>query len=404
MNSNTLAKTGSQSEETAETQNFEEAVLARYGEGAREAQPELCCPIDYEARYLKVLPQEIIDKDYGCGNPSAYVHAGERVLDLGSGGGKICYILSQKVGAEGRVTGVDFNDEMLALARKYQRPISDELGYDNVSFQKGKIQDLALDLDAAQAWLRTHPVHTVEQIQDYGAECDRLRREEPLIADSSIDVVVSNCVLNLVRPQDKQHLFSEIYRVLAKGGRAVISDIVCDEDPSQTLINDPELWSGCISGAFREDRFLEMFEEAGFHGVEIVERQSEPWRVVDGIEFRSMTVRAHAGNDGPCMEHNEAVVYGGPWKAVLDDDGHTFHRGQRMAVCNKTFTLMTDPNGPYADSILGLTPRVPVSADDATPWNANRDALRHPRESKGTDYHLTTEGDDAPCCGPSGCC
>jgi len=404
MNSNTLAKPGSQAEETAETQNFEEAVLARYGEGAREAQPELCCPIDYEARYLKVLPQEIIDKDYGCGNPSAYVHAGERVLDLGSGGGKICYILSQKVGAEGRVTGVDFNDEMLALARKYQRPISDELGYDNVSFQKGKIQDLALDLDAAQAWLRTHPVHTVEQIQDYGAECDRLRREEPLIADSSIDVVVSNCVLNLVRPQDKQHLFSEIYRVLAKGGRAVISDIVCDEDPSQTLINDPELWSGCISGAFREDRFLEMFEEAGFHGVEIVERQSEPWRVVDGIEFRSMTVRAHAGNDGPCMEHNEAVVYGGPWKAVLDDDGHTFHRGQRMAVCNKTFTLMTDPNGPYADSILGLTPRVPVSADDATPWNANRDALRHPRESKGTDYHLTTEGDDAPCCGPSGCC
>ena len=104
------------------------------------------------------------------------------------------------------------------------------------------------------------------------------------------------------------------------------------------------------------------------------------------------------------MEHNEAVVYGGPWKAVVDDDGHTFHRGQRMAVCNKTFTLMTDPNGPYADSIVGLSPREPVPADDAAPWNANRDALRHPRESKGTDYHLTTEGDDGPCCGPSGCC
>lgn len=404
MSGNTLESTGAQQGQPAEAHNIEEAVLARYEAGAREAQPELCCPIDYEARYLKVLPQEIIDKDYGCGNPSAYVHTGERVLDLGSGGGKICYILSQKVGAAGQVIGVDFNDEMLALARKYQRPISEELGYDNVSFLKGKIQDLALDLNAAQEWLRTHPVHTVEQIQDFEVECDRLRREKPLIADGSVDVVVSNCVLNLVRPQDKKQLFNEIYRVLAKSGRAVISDIVCDEDPSQALIDDPELWSGCISGAFREDRFLEMFEEAGFHGVEIVERESDPWRVVDGIEFRSMTVRAQTGKEGPCMEHNEAVVYGGPWKAVEDDDGHTFYRGQRMAVCNKTYTLMTDPNGPYADSIIGLAPRKVVPPEEAAPWNAKRDALRHPRESKGADYHLTTESGGDPCCGPSGCC
>lgn len=401
MNGNTLANSEAQG---AESLNFEEAVLARYEAGAREAQPELCCPIDYESRYLKVLPQEIIDKDYGCGNPSAYVNSGERVLDLGSGGGKICYILSQKVGAEGHVIGVDFNDEMLALARKYQGLISDELGYGNVSFRKGKIQDLALDLDLVQAWLREHPVHTVEQIQDFEAECERLRGVEPLVADGSVDVVVSNCVLNLVRPNDKVQLFNEIYRVLAKGGRAVISDIVCDEDPSQAIINDPELWSGCISGAFREDRFLAMFEEAGFHGIEIVERQAEPWRVVDGIEFRSMTVRAYAGKEGPCMEHNEAVVYGGPWKSVVDDDGHTFHRGQRMAVCNKTFTLMTDPSGPYADSIVGLLPRESVSPEEASPWNSNRAALRHPRESKGLDYHLTTEGDGDPCCGPSGCC
>ncbi len=100
-----------------------------------------------------------------------------------------------------------------------------------------------------------------------------LRR--PLIADSSIDVVVSNCVLNLVDARDRRQLFAEIFRVLKTGGRAVISDIVSDEEVLAELRDDPELWSGCISGAFVEDEFLKEFERAGFYGVEIVVRQEE---------------------------------------------------------------------------------------------------------------------------------
>ena len=99
---------------TSVTYDIEQAVLQRYGEGARQPQAELCCPTDgYDSRYLDSLPQEIIEKDYGCGDPTRYVGLGETVVDLGSGAGKNCYILAQKVGAAGRIIGVDFNDELL---------------------------------------------------------------------------------------------------------------------------------------------------------------------------------------------------------------------------------------------------------------------------------------------------
>ena len=126
--------------------DIEGEVRKRYADGARKTEPDLCCPVEYENRYLDILPPEIIEKDYGCGDPSRWVGEGETVLDLGSGAGKICYILAQKVGPKGKVIGVDFNDAMLELARKYQPEISARLGYENTRFIKGRIQDLALDL------------------------------------------------------------------------------------------------------------------------------------------------------------------------------------------------------------------------------------------------------------------
>ena len=96
----------------------ESVVKSRYAEGAKAREESLCCPVDYDPRYLKVIPQEVIDRDYGCGDPSRYVHAGETVLDLGSGTGKICFIASQVVGAEGRVSGVDMTQEVLEVARR----------------------------------------------------------------------------------------------------------------------------------------------------------------------------------------------------------------------------------------------------------------------------------------------
>jgi arsenite methyltransferase len=396
-------KSGEPATAIATGANVEAAVLQRYKQGARKAEKGLCCPTEYDGAALSILPREIIEKDYGCGDPSRYIRDGETVVDLGSGAGKICYMLAQKVGPNGRIIGVDFNDEMLALARKYLDEMAGKLGYRNVCFVKGKIQDLALDLDKAQAWLDEHPITTVEDLSQFQAECDRLRRQEPLIADAGVDVIVSNCVLNLTRPEDKDKLFAEMYRVLRRGGRAVISDIVCDEDPTPSILADPELWSGCIAGAMREDVFLKMFEEAGFYGIEVLVRQDAPWQVIEGIEFRSVTVQAFKGKEGPCLERNQAVIYKGPWRCVCDDDGHTLYRGQRAAVCDKTFQIMTSPAGPYADQIVPVPPREEILLDEATPFDCKRSTTRHPRETKGAEYRPTVSSEVDSCCGP-GCC
>lgn len=389
---------------TSVSYDIEGAVRERYQAGAQTQQPSLCCPTDYDGRYLAVLPEEIIVKDYGCGDPTRYVSAGETVLDLGAGAGKNCYIIAQKVGTEGKVIGVDFNEEMLALARKYQREIGDKLGYHNTQFVKGKIQDLKLDITQVEAWLHEHPIASMEQLGAFTAACDRLREESPLIADGSIDVVISNCVLNLVRPQDKQQLFQEIYRVLKRGGRAVISDIICDEDPTEEIISNPDLWTGCIAGAFREDTFLKMFEAAGFYGIEILERQAKPWQVIDGIEFRSLTVRAYKGKEGPCWERKQSVIYQGPWKQVQDDDGHILCRGERMAVCDKTYQILTNPQGPYARQIVPVPPYQEIPLETATEFNCKSKAIRHPKETKGLGYRLTATNAEDACCSPGECC
>jgi len=383
--------------------NVEEAVLDRYRQGAEAVQPALCCPTSYDADVLQVIPQEILEKDYGCGDPSKYARSGDTVIDLGSGAGKICYILSQKVGRDGRVIGVDFNDTMLALAHKYKGEIAEKVGYDNVEFRKGRIQDLALSLDAVQQWLAENPVQTVDDALALEAAYERFRQEQPLVADETADLVVSNCVLNLVRTDQKAKLFGEIHRVLKLGGRAVISDIVCDEEPTEAMKNDPELWSGCISGAFREDEFLQRFEDAGFFGVEVLERGEQPWQTIDGIEFRSMTVRAFKGKEGPCHERNQAVIYRGPWKQVRDDDGHTLYRGQRMAVCDKTYRIMTNPNGPYAKHMIGVEPLNEVPLDEAELFNCKAAAVRHPKQTKGVDYDATIEGEGS-CTSDGACC
>ena len=384
--------------------NIEEAVIERYQAGANQVQPSLCCPTEYEGNYLDILPEEIIAKDYGCGDPTRYVAFGETVVDLGSGAGKNCYMLAQKVGATGKIIGVDFNDTMLALARKYQQEIGSKLGYENVNFVKGKIQDLKLNLDQVQTWLAHNPITSVEEVAEFDTQCDRLRNQEPLIPDDSVDVVISNCVLNLVRPQDKQQLFQEIFRVLKRGGRAVISDIVCDEDPTPAILNDPELWSGCIAGAFREDEFVKMFEDAGFYGVEILKREAKPWQTIDGIEFRSMTIRAYKGKEGACWERNQGVIYKGPWKQVQDDDGHTYFRGERMAVCDKTYQILTNPNSPYVRDIISVPPYEDIPLEEAQAFNCKSKAVRDPKVTKGADYKVTKTTEETACCAPETCC
>ncbi|MGI9036311.1 MAG: methyltransferase domain-containing protein, partial [Pyrinomonadaceae bacterium] len=133
--------------------DVEGAVRERYGNAAREAENALCCPVEYDPQFLRILPAEIIERDYGCGDPSRFVKTGETVLDLGSGGGKICYIAAQIVGASGKVIGIDTNTEMLALANEYRDEMAEKIGYGNTEFRYGKIQDLKLDLSLVNEYL-----------------------------------------------------------------------------------------------------------------------------------------------------------------------------------------------------------------------------------------------------------
>jgi arsenite methyltransferase len=378
----------------------ESVVRDRYRQGAQERVADLCCPVSYDPRYLAAIPTEVLERDYGCGDPSRHLRAGETVLDLGSGTGKICFIAAQVVGPTGRVIGVDMTGEMLDVARRNAPVLAGTLGYANVEFRRGRIQDLALDLDLLDETLAREPVTSAEGLLRAAARADELRRARPLIADGEVDVVVSNCVLNLVDGSEKPCLFGEIHRVLRGGGRAVIADIVCDEPVPAELQQDPGLWSGCVSGALTESGFLAAFEAAGFHGIRILERQSEPWRTVAGIEFRSLTVEAFKGKEGPCLERRQAVIYKGPFREVLDDDGHRLRRGERYAVCDKTFRLFQQE--PYRPFFAAVEPLTAVPLAEAPPFDCSRTAPRHPRETKGQDYQITTE--TQACCEPGNCC
>src|SRR5262245_51308379 len=385
---------------TPATIDTESVVRARYGAAARVKETALCCPVSYDPRYLERVPQEIRDKDYGCGDPSLYVRPGDTVLDLGSGGGKLCYIAAQIVGRKGRAIGVDFNLEMLGLARKYRREMARKLGYDVVEFHRARIQDLGLSLDALDEWLASHPVTSADDLAALEEAQARLRATAPLIPDESVDVILSNCVLNLVSETAREQLFREMFRVLKRGGRVAISDIVCDEPVPEAMKRNADLWSGCIAGAFQEAAFLEAFERAGFHAIQLEKYDEKPWQTVRGVEFRSATVTARKGKQGPCWERNQAVVYKGPWKKVEDDDGHVLLRGQRMAVCDKTYRILTD--APYAEEIVPVPPRKEIPLARAKPFDCSQSAVRPPELTKGKRYKRTETS--AGACGPGGSC
>jgi arsenite methyltransferase len=378
----------------------ETATRDRYAAAALAPEAALCCPVDYDPQFLKVIPAEVIEKDYGCGDPSRHLVPGDTVLDLGSGTGKICFIAAQVVGPTGKVIGVDMTDDMLEVANRNAPIIAERIGYSNVEFRKGRIQDLGLDLNLLDQELKKNPISDAASYLAADAIAAELRIKHPLIASDSIDAVVSNCVLNLVETPLKRQLFEEIFRVLKKGGRAVISDIVSDEEIPLHLQNDAYLWSGCISGAYTEEGFLQAFADAGFYGIEILKRDDAPWQTVEGIEFRSVTIQAWKGKQGPCLERNQAVVYKGPFLKVLDDDGHAMERGKRYAVCDKTFKLYQ--SAPYKDHFALIEPLTDIPLAEAKPFNCKTSALRHPKETKGRDYKVTTAASE--CIDGGNCC
>src|SRR6266567_4360139 len=187
--------------------DVEQIVRQRYEAAANEKEYALCCPVDYNPEFLKILPVEIIERDYGCGDPSKFVREGETVLDLGSGGGKICFIAAQIVGPKGKVIGVDMTDEMLEVARRNAPIVAKRIGYANVEFRKGRIQDLALNLELLDRQLKQNSITDAASFLAADEFAEELRFKHPLIATDSVDVVVSSCVLNLVEPKSKRQLF-----------------------------------------------------------------------------------------------------------------------------------------------------------------------------------------------------
>ena len=238
------------------TENIKEVVKQKYGQaalrvqsgstsccGSRAAVGGGCDPITsnlYNAKESSEVPEQAMQASLGCGNPTALaqLNAGETVLDLGSGGGIDVLLSARRVGATGKAYGLDMTDEMLALARENQR----KAGVSNVEFLKGEIENIPLP-------------------------------------DDSVDVIISNCVINL--SADKDRVLREAFRVLKPGGRFAVSDVVVTGEIPAAIRKNVELWIGCVAGALRDTDYASKLASAGFENIEI-----EPTRIYDVEDAR----------------------------------------------------------------------------------------------------------------------
>lgn len=232
-----------------------EAVKSRYASIAKAASASCCTggcgQTGYNPEELAALPQEAV-LGLGCGNPVglAAIGEGDTVLDLGSGGGIDVFLAAQRVGQAGKVIGIDMTTEMLELARSNAL----RLGFDNVDFRHGKIEALPL-------------------------------------ANESVDVILSNCVINLA--PDKSTVFDEAFRVLKPGGRLVVSDMVSSGPLPEELRSDLKRWASCLGGALPEKEYLAIILAAGFARVDVINRDQ-----MDMDHVYSITVRADKATNG----------------------------------------------------------------------------------------------------------
>jgi arsenite methyltransferase len=238
--------------------HLQDAVREKYGEIARSVGKSSCCgptacgggdPITadlYSAGETAGLPDEAVAVSLGCGNPTALIdlQPGETVLDLGSGGGIDVLLSARRVGPGGKVYGLDMTDDMLALAQENQR----KAGATNVEFLKGTIEAIPLP-------------------------------------DQSVDVIISNCVINL--SVDKDAVLKEAFRVLKQNGRFAVSDVVIRGDVPAEIRRSMELWVGCVAGALRDDEYVSKLQAAGFADVEL-----SPWRVYQIEDARAFLTDA----------------------------------------------------------------------------------------------------------------
>ncbi|MBQ27152.1 MAG: hypothetical protein CMH81_03290 [Nitrospiraceae bacterium] len=292
------------------------SVMELYAHAARNGE-QVCVPDGYDMEFLATyIPQSVLQIAMGCGVPVGLgtVRLGETILDVGSGGGIDCFEASRLTGKDGLVIGVDMTDEMLEIARNSAATVATNLGYpqSNVEFRKGRAEKLPVD-------------------------------------DQTIDLIISNCVINLA--QDKQRVFQEMYRALKIGGRFTISDVVADTSVPNYLLNDQERWGACLSGAMYTRDYLRTIRGTGFVGVHQI--GVAPWGMIDGVHFSALTVTGYKVAVPPSKPSNEEQFSGyavlkGPFKWVIDEYDQTFVRGLWRSIDQKTLDLLhLDPFRPW---------------------------------------------------------
>lgn len=305
------------------SQSVTAAVRDYYGrvlQSSTDLKTSACCTAEAMPAHLRPLLNnihaEVQDRFYGCGSPLPPALEGCTVLDLGCGTGRDCYLLSQLVGPQGHVIGVDMTEEQLAVARRTQDYHADKFGYANVEFRQGYIEDLA------------------------GAG----------IADASVDVVVSNCVMNL--SPDKPRLFSEVMRVLKPGGELYFSDVFVDRRIPAQLAADPVLLGECLGGALYVEDFRRIMEQVGCADARLC--ASSPISLHDPeiagkighLRFESRTLRAFKLMlEDRCEDYGQVARYLGSIaehpQAFELDDHHRFETGRPMLVCGNTADMLS---------------------------------------------------------------
>ncbi len=260
-----------------------------YQTTATSPREDILNPVCYPAEVMAHIPPPYRFRGYGCGSPvlDAQLRAGDTVLDLGCGTGVECFIAVRLVGPQGRVIGVDMLETMLERAEQGAADVAANLGYRNLEFIRGYLEEL------------------------------------PLPADS-VTVVVSNCVINL--SSHKRRTFAEIFRVLQPGGRLVIADVVCESEPPPAIKNDPVLQGECLAGALTQRDLFGLLAETGFVAARVLKRF--PYRVVQGHRFFSLTYAAYK----PAIQETRRVIYRGPFAAVLTAQGDLLEVGQTREV------------------------------------------------------------------------
>ncbi len=353
------------------TDEITQKVSERYAQAASTGE-QMCCPTSYDMGHLKTfIPEEVLKISYGCGTPAGLktVQAGETVLDIGSGGGIDCFEASRLVGPTGQVIGIDMTDTMLEIARKNAAVVAMNLGYpaSNVEFRKGLADAIPVE-------------------------------------DGTIDLIISNCVINLA--PDKRKVFREMYRVAKPGGRFTISDIVSDQTVPQYLVHDTQKWGDCLSGALTLTAYMNGMTAAGFLGIHLV--KCSPWRVIDGIHFFSVTLTGYKLPSVPTASSIRYATLRGPFSRVTDERGTTYQRGIPQAITPEHVQLLSSP--PFADHFL-LT-AAPVLFDNHDPrwtavfptdapctWQGHYALLAGPFvEAADDDHHIYRRGEPLEIC------